>query len=197
MAKCAAMNDPDVVVIDAGAAPQVPGTFLTVPEAAAASGLADRTIRRALSEGRLAGANIGGRWSVDPADLARFGRMARRRHGTGTVPPGAGAANNEGAQRGTAGEPVPDGAALVLASDVAALVVTVDTLTSRLEAAEGEIAALRDALAAASGSRRSWWSRMFGGGGGDTSTPGTVADEIGALVDLAQAREDRADRAAA
>ena len=197
MANGAAMSEPDVVVMDASAAPQVPGTFLTVPEAAAASGLADRTIRRALAEGRLAGTNIGGRWSVDPADLARFGRMARRRHGTGTVPPGAGAANSAGAQSGTAGEPVPDGAALVLASDVAALVVTVDTLTGRLEAAEAEIAALRDALAEASRPRRSWWSRMFGGGGGDTGTPGTPTADGGALVDLAQAREDRADRAAA
>lgn len=191
------MTDDTIHALDAPDRPVPPGTFLTVPEAAAASGLADRTIRRALREGRLAGATVGGRWTVDPADLPRFGRLARRRRGTGTVPDGASTGTSTGAPLVTTPEPVPDSAALVLASDVAALVVTVDTLTARLDAAEGEIATLRDALAEATRPRRSWWSRMFGGGGGDTGTPGTPEADGGALVDLAQAREDRADRAAA
>lgn len=195
MAKCAAMNEPDVVVTDASAAPQVPGTFLTVPEAAHASGLAERTIRRALREGRLGGVNVAGRWSVDPADLVRFGRLARRRGtGTGTVPPGAGTGTNGAAQRGTAGEPVADSAALVLASDVAALVVTVDTLTARLEAAEGEITALREQLAEAHAPRVPWWRRLFAGG-----EPEPPEDEASpaVVVSIAEAREHHQDRAAA
>jgi len=197
VANGAAMTDDTIHALDAPDRLVPPGTFLTVPEAAAASGLADRTIRRALREGRLAGANVGGRWTVDPADLPRFGRLARRRHGTGTVPPGAGAADTAGAQRVTTPQPVPDGAALVLASDVAALVLTVDTLTGRLEAAEGEIAALRDALAEASRPRRSWWSRMFGGAAGDALAPETPEAVAADVVSIQQAREDRADRPAA
>jgi len=195
VAKCAAMNEPDVVVTDASAAPQVPGTFLTVPEAAHASGLAERTIRRALREGRLGGVNVAGRWSVDPADLVRFGRLARRRStGTGTVPPGAGTGTNGAAQRGTAGEPVADSAALVLASDVAALVVTVDTLTARLEAAECELAALREQLAEAHAPRVPWWRRLFAGG-----EPEPPEDEASpaVVVSIAEAREHHQDRAAA
>lgn len=188
------MSEPDVVVMGASAAPQVPGTFLTVPEAASASGLADRTIRRALAEGRLAGTNIGGRWSVDPADLARFGRMARRRNGTGTVPPGAGAANSAGAQSGTAGEPVPDSAALAVASHVAALVVTVDTLAARLDEAEAEISALRDALATANASRPPWWRRLFAAGEPVAPTSSSHAAQV---VSIHEAREQREDRAAA
>lgn len=188
------MTDDTIHALDAPDRLVPPGTFLTVPEAAAASGLADRTIRRALREGRLAGANVGGRWTVDPADLPRFGRLARRRHGTGTVPPGAGAADATGAQRVTAGEPVPDGAALVLASDVAALVVTVDTLTARLDEAESEIAALRDALAAANAPRPSWWRRLLAAGEpvAPTSSPPTAE-----VVSIHEAREHREDRAAA
>lgn len=187
------MNHDTIHALDAPDRPVPPGTFLTVPEAAAASGLADRTIRRALREGRLAGAIVGGRWTVDPADLPRFGRIARRRRGTGTVPDGAGAGTNAGAPLVTASAPVPDSAALVLASDVAALVVTVDTLTGRLEAAEAEIVALREALADAHRPRRSWWSRMFGGGG-DASTPEATD---GAVVSLDEAREARDAQAAA
>ncbi len=185
------MSAPDVEIVEAGAAPQMPGTFLTVPEAASAAGLAERTIRRALREGRLAGANVGGRWSVDPADLPRFTRLARRRGGTGTVPPGAGTGTNPAAQRDTAGEPVPDGAALVLASDVAALVQTVDTLTGRLEAAEAQIATLTAALADAQTPRRSWWARLFGASSPADPEPETVAGDVAALVDITAAREKR------
>lgn len=191
------MSDDTITILEAADRTVPTGTFLTVPEAAAASGLADRTIRRALREGRLAGATVGGRWTVDPSDLPRFGRLARRRHGTGTVPPGAGAAVNTGAQKVTTPEPVPDSAALVLAADVAALVSVIDTLTGRLEHAELEIAALRDQVAEANGPRRGWWARVFGGRSGTTGgAAGSVdsADDGAVIVDLGQAREDRDDR---
>ncbi len=78
----------------------------------------------------------------------------------GTVP-SAGAGTNRAAQSVPACESVANGAALVLAADVAALVGVLDTLASRLDAVEAEIAALTDALATASAPRRGWWARTF------------------------------------
>ena len=45
---------------------------LTVPEAMVASGLGDRTIRRAISEGRLPSAFVCGRRRILPRALERF-----------------------------------------------------------------------------------------------------------------------------
>lgn len=190
MANGAAMTDDIITALTADTAPVPPPAFLTVPEAAEVAGLAQRTIRRALREGRLAGATVAGRWTVDPADLPRFQRIARRRGAaqTGTVPP-PGNGTNPSAQTVTATTPVANGAALVLAAEVAGLVSTVEMLTARLEAAEGEIATLRDTLTEAHQPRRSWWSRAFGRG--STSPAANDApDEIPAVVlDIAEARE--------
>jgi len=191
------MNAETITVHDADAGPVPPGGFLTVPEAASVAGLAERTIRRALREDRLAGVNVAGRWTVNPADLPRFARLARRRAAPGGTVPGVGAGTNRAAQSDPAGEPVANGAALVLAADVAALVGVLDTLTGRLEAAEAEIAALTAALATASTPRRGWWSRIF------ASTPKPAAAEVAptssppGVLDITRARQERADREAA
>ncbi|MGA0069336.1 MAG: helix-turn-helix domain-containing protein [Miltoncostaeaceae bacterium] len=184
------MNDDTITALTADHAPVPPPAFLTVPEAAEVAGLAQRTIRRALREGRLAGAHVGGRWTVDPADLPRFQRIARRRGAaqSGTVPP-PGTGTKAGAQSVTAPEPVANGAALVLAAEVAGLVSTVGVLTARLEAAEGEIAALRDALADAQQPRRSWWARMFGGAGAPAAAEGVPDGSPAVVLDITQARE--------
>lgn len=190
MANGAAMSDDIITALTADAAPVPPTAFLTVPEAAEVAGLAQRTIRRALREGRLAGATVGGRWVVDPADLPRFGRVARRRGAaqTATVPP-PGTGTKGSAQKVTAPAPVADSAALVLAADVAGLVSTVGVLTARLEAAEGEIAALRDALADAHQPRRSWWSRVFGGSGTPAAAEGVPVGSPAVVLDITEARE--------
>ncbi len=158
------MDAETITVHDASAGPVPPSGFLTVPEAAGVTGLAERTIRRALREDRLAGVNVAGRWTVNPTDLPRFARlarrrMARRRMAPGGTVPGTGAGTNRAAQSVPAGEPVANGAALVLAADLAALMDVLHTLTDRLEAAEAEIAALAT-LTTASARRRGWWARL-------------------------------------
>jgi len=197
VANGAAMSDDIITALTADHAPVPPPAFLTVPEAAEVAGLAQRTIRRALREGRLAGATVGGRWMVDPADLPRFQRIARRRGAaqSATVPsPGSG--TNPGAQSVTAGEPVANGAALVMAAEVAALVSTVGVLTARLDAAEGEIAALREALAEARTPRRGWWSRLFAGASASPAASDVPDGSPAMVIDITEARADQMQDAA-
>ena len=175
MANGASMNTDTITLHDASAGPVPPSGFLTVNEAAALAGLSERTIRRALREKRLAGVSVSRRWTVDPADLPRFGRMARRRAALGGTVPGAGGGTKRAAQSDPPSELVANSVVLVLAADVAALVGVLDTLTTRLDAAEAEIAALTDALAVANEPRRGWWSRTFG------STTASVPAGVGAV----------------
>jgi len=55
------------------------GTFISVTEAALKTGISTRAIRRALTERRLEGMQVGDRWLVDEADLERYAQGARAR----------------------------------------------------------------------------------------------------------------------
>lgn len=71
-----------------GTFPAVPDGHLTVPEAAERTGLSQRAIRRALSEGRLSGVQLVGRWMI-PADvLDDYARSARRHRANSSPAPG-------------------------------------------------------------------------------------------------------------
>lgn len=69
-------NPADVII--EGTGPVVPPHHLTVPEAAQATGLSQRALRRALTEGRLSGVSIAGRWMVPADALDDYARTARR-----------------------------------------------------------------------------------------------------------------------
>lgn len=143
------------------------GEYLTVPEAAKVANLSERTIRRALTEHRLSGITVdGGRWLVSPADLDRFARVARRPKapsGTKVGADAAGSGTNGTAPSGTTENPVPNGAALVVAA-VAAQVEEMETalaaMVARIQSLEAEIADTREKLAQATAPRRRWWHRF-------------------------------------
>jgi excisionase family DNA binding protein len=76
-------------IFQTGRFPVVPDGHLSVPEAADRTGLSQRAIRRALTEGRLTGAQMMGRWMI-PADvLDDYARTARRHRANSAAAPTA------------------------------------------------------------------------------------------------------------
>ena len=69
-------DNSDIIIEASG--PTVPDGYLTVPEAAERTGLSQRAIRRALTEGRLTGVQMIGRWMVPVDSLDDYARVARR-----------------------------------------------------------------------------------------------------------------------
>ncbi|MFZ4756516.1 MAG: helix-turn-helix domain-containing protein [Miltoncostaeaceae bacterium] len=148
---------------------QITGTnlaaYVSVPEAATLADLSERTIRRALAEDRLSGITVdGGRWMVSRTDLDRFARIARRRtapSGTNGGADGAGTGTKNTAPSGTSPIPVPDGAVVLLASQIDALAEIMGALSSRVEVLEAALADAEMQLREAAPKRR-WWHRFTG-----------------------------------
>lgn len=147
---------------------QITGTnlaaYVSVPEAATLADLSERTIRRALAEDRLSGITVdGGRWMVSRTDLDRFARIARRRtapSGTNGGADGAGTGTKNTAPSGTSPIPVPNGAAVVLASQIDALTEVMGALSLRVEVLEAALADAEMQLREAAPKRR-WWQRLM------------------------------------
>jgi len=149
-----------------------PGAYVTVPEAAALASLSEPAIRRAVREGRLSAVTIdGGRWLVDRLDLDRYARIARRKSvpsvtsGTNTpVPSGTG----KSVPSVTSTNPVTDGNALVLASQIENLEGIVAVMLARIDALETALADAQVQQQIAAAPRR-WWHRFMAlGESGDT-----------------------------
>ena len=141
-----------------------PGSYVSVPEAATLADLSERTIRRALAEDRLSGITVdGGRWLVSRSDLDRFARIARRRTaptGTNGGADGAGTGTKNTAPTGTSPIPVPNGAAVVLASQIETLESVVTVMLARIDALETALAHAESQLPEAAPKRR-WWQRLM------------------------------------
>lgn len=58
-----------------------PSEWVDCPAAAAALGVGDRRVRQLLTDGRLHGRKVGGRWLVDAADVALRATDRRLAHG--------------------------------------------------------------------------------------------------------------------
>ena len=147
-------NAPEIIVGTTG--PTVPPRHLTVPEAAERVGLSQRALRRALSEGRMSGVNMAGRWMIPEAALDEYARTARR-HRT-----------NGAAERAAQHEASPDLAPLVdelrhlldraVAAEVRAAkaegaLAQLESGPSEADALRARVAELEEQLAR----RRRWW----------------------------------------
>ena len=141
-----------------------PGAYVSVPEAAKIANLSERAIRRALSEVRLDGITVdGGRRMVSRSDLDRFARIARRRtapSGTSSGAGSAGAGTKSAAPSGTSPIPVPDRAAVVLASQIENLESVIAVALARIDALEAALveAQVQQQIAAVP---RRWWHRFM------------------------------------
>lgn len=141
-----------------------PGAYVTVPEAAALASLSEPAIRRAVREGRLSAVTVdGGRWLVDRLDLTRYARIARRKPApgvtSGTTKP-APSVTGESVPSVTSTNPVTDGNAVVLASQIENLETVVAVALARIEALETALADAQVQLQIAAPPRR-WWHRLM------------------------------------
>jgi len=141
-----------------------PGAYVTVPEAAALASLSEPAIRRAVREGRLSAVTVdGGRWLVDRLDLDRYARIARRKSvpsvTSGTNPP-VPSGTGKSVPSVTSTNPVTDGNAVVLASQIENLEGIVAVMLARIDALETALADAQVQLQIAAPPRR-WWHRLM------------------------------------
>ena len=131
-----------------------------MPEAAERSGLSQRAIRRALSEGRLPGSHYLGRWSVRESDLDAYARMARRHRAKGAEAPTAiGTVDSLAEAIEAALVPVLD-RAVAAEARAAKAEATLALIESGASTAQEEADALRARVAeleAQLARRRRWW----------------------------------------
>lgn len=134
-----------------------PELMLDVRSAAAAAGVSDRAIRKALASGRLEGVNVDGRWSVYAASLDRY--TAERE-----------ARNRNRAETGSAPATGP-GTGLVPAAMVEALALALAAERDRADRMEAAIADLAQQVEELRNRpepeppRPPWWRRWFGTSG--------------------------------
>jgi hypothetical protein len=105
----------------------------------------------------------GGRWLVDRLDLDRYARIARRKSvpsvTSGTTKPSPGV-TGESVPSVTSPNPVTDGHALVLASQIENLETVVAVMLARIEALETALADAQVQMQIATPKRR-WWHRLM------------------------------------
>ncbi len=142
------------------------GYKLTIREAAAMTGLSDRTIRRRVKDGELParreqrnGQDV---WAIDPVDLAAWA------HATGTAlqdpdhgVTGAGAVPPAG-DPATGGQP-PAAVVTALQAELAATRQALQAAQEERDWLRGHVDTLTRALPAPAGpDRRGWWQRLWG-----------------------------------